>query len=176
MNGTDWRKLDLAVENVSIATGLDRPEVKVVDLGGVNALSLSRGNKETLVLVKLIKMMGGGLVMLLLMLYIAFYCALAVLWIPLWLAFYMLVLPRNRDVLADAQAVMITRDPEAVASLLRKAGIKRSGRPRRGSFFISHMFFNQPLKPQGRIKKMVYGLFDRHPKMEERVALIEAMN
>ncbi len=157
LNGTDWRKLNLAVENVSIATGSDRPEVKVVDLGGVNALSLARGNKDTLVLVtrgavenldrrelealiahevyhvmshdtwlwllglgmgktKMIEMIGGELVMLLLMLYIAFYCALAVLWIPLWLAFYLLVLPRNRDVLADAQAVMITRDPEAVAS------------------------------------------------------------
>ena len=38
-----------------------------------------RNKRHRLVSLKLIKMMGGELVMLLLILYIAFYCALAVL-------------------------------------------------------------------------------------------------
>lgn len=229
----DQRKLDTALESVSIATGLEKPELVVMDLGGVNAISLAHGYRDGLILVTRgaaenldrreleallahelyhissrdtwLWMLGLGMsaflpfvlarsieavrdhgdkldwlmdlrgVLLLGLLYAFFYVCLAVFWIPLWLAFYLLVLPRNRDELADAQTVMTIRDPEAVASLLRKADIMRSEGLRHGGLFINHMFFHQPLEPARGLDRMIYELLDRHPDMRERQSLIETM-
>ncbi len=230
LSEADQRKLKIALEGVSIAAGAKKPQVMVMDLGGVNAFSLAKGYKEGLILVtrgavenldrreleallahelyhimahdtwlwmlglgmsaflplvlalpiQAVREHGGWVVNLRLVLlvglfYIFFYMTLAVFWVPLWLAFYLLVLPRNRDELADAWTVMITRDPEAVASLLRKADIMRSESLRHGALFINHMFFNQPLEPARGLDRKIYDLFDRHQAASQREASINGM-
>lgn len=209
LDEAEQRKLRIALEGVSIAAGAKKPEIMVMDLGGINAFSLAKGYKEGLILVTRgavenldrrelkallahelyhimardtwLWMLGLGmsaflpfilartlqaardygeklglaatlrLVLFFGLCYIFFYMILAAFWVPLWLAFYLLVLPRNRDELADAWTVLLTRDPEA------------------------HMFFYQPLEPARGLDRKIYDLFDRHQEASKREASINAM-
>lgn len=100
---------------------------------------------------------------------------LAVFWIPLWVAYFALVLPRNRDFLADSQALLFTRDPDAVISALKKSDIMRSDPIRGDNVFVNHMFFNQPLRPPGSFTGWIIEHLHTHPRVEERLERIESM-
>jgi len=101
--------------------------------------------------------------------------ALAVFWIPLWVVYFILVLPRNRDYLADAEAVLLTRNPEALISAIKKSDIMRSDPIIWGNVFINHMYFNQPLEPPRTFTRWITDLFNTHPPAEKRAERIRSM-
>ncbi len=72
---------------------------------------------------------------------------------------------RQREFLADASAVQFTRNPEAVAGVLKKIGSMPSGSmiSNRNAALYSHMFFNQTIN----------GLLSSHPPLDERITRIE---
>lgn len=76
---------------------------------------------------------------------------------------------RQREYLADASGVQITRYPDGLASALQKLG--EYGRPmRRASASMAHMFLNDPIKP-GFTER----LFSTHPPIPKRIERITQM-
>lgn len=73
---------------------------------------------------------------------------------------------RQREYLADASSVQYTRNPEGIASALRKIGrLDVSDMPRSGQPF-AHLYFNEHPSFWSR-------LFATHPPLEKRIAAIE---
>ena len=76
---------------------------------------------------------------------------------------------RQREYLADATGVEITRYPEGLASALNKLG--EYGRPmQKVSASMAHMFLNDPIRP-GFTER----LFSTHPPIPKRVERIRTM-
>jgi heat shock protein HtpX len=76
---------------------------------------------------------------------------------------------RQREYLADATGVQITRYPEGLASALNKLG--EYGRPmQKVSASMAHMFLNDPIKPGFRER-----LFSTHPPIPKRIERIQQM-
>lgn len=74
---------------------------------------------------------------------------------------------RQREYLADATGVQITRYPDGLASALQKLG--EYGRPmQRVSASMAHMFLNDPIKP-GFSER----LFSTHPPIPKRIERIQ---
>ena len=74
---------------------------------------------------------------------------------------------RQREYLADATSVEITRYPEGLASALEKLG--QYGRPmRRPSKSMAHMYIADAVKP-GLVERM----FSTHPPIGERIARLK---
>lgn len=70
---------------------------------------------------------------------------------------------RQREYLADASGVEMTRYPEGLASALQKLG--DYGRPmQKVNSSMAHMFINDPMKPG-----LVDRLFSTHPPIPERI-------
>ncbi|MDY6794335.1 MAG: M48 family metalloprotease [Actinomycetota bacterium] len=115
------------------------------------------------------------LIFLITICFIAIWFILAAFWIPLWFVYFIVVLPRNRDYLADAQAVLFTRNPDAVLSVVAKADIMRSDPIKWGTVYVNHMFFNQPLEPPRTFTRWITDLFDTHPAAEKRMERIRSM-
>jgi heat shock protein HtpX len=114
-------------------------------------------------------------VFFLLPLFLIIWVVLAVFWIPLWITYFTLVLPRNRDFLADSNALLITRNPDALVSALQMSDIMRSDPITGDSVFVNHMFFNQPLKPPGSFTRWLTKQFRTHPTVEERLERLRSM-
>ena len=78
---------------------------------------------------------------------------------------------RQREFLADADAILLTRDPEGLALALVKVGAA-SGAARNLPRAAAHLFLVEPLLPET-------GWWDRgvasHPPLEERVAVLARM-
>jgi heat shock protein HtpX len=76
---------------------------------------------------------------------------------------------RQREYLADATSVEITRYPEGLASALQKLG--QYGRPmRRPSKSMAHMYISDPVKPG-----LVERLFSTHPPIPARIERLQKM-
>ncbi len=76
---------------------------------------------------------------------------------------------RQREYLADATSVEITRYPEGLASALQKLG--QYGRPmRRPSKSMAHMYISDPVKP-GLVERM----FSTHPPIPARIERLQKM-
>jgi len=76
---------------------------------------------------------------------------------------------RQREYLADATSVDITRYPEGLASALDKLG--QYGRPmRRPSKSMAHMYISDPVKP-GFVERM----FSTHPPIPARIERLKKM-
>lgn len=76
---------------------------------------------------------------------------------------------RQREYLADATSVDITRYPEGLASALEKLG--QYGRPmRRPSKSMAHMYISDPVKP-GFVERM----FSTHPPIGARIERLQKM-
>lgn len=83
---------------------------------------------------------------------------------PIIAVIVQMAVSRQREYLADATSAMTTRNPESLASALKK--LQSQGRPmKRQSTASAHLFFSDPLKP-GFISK----LFSTHPPLEDRIA------
>ena len=82
---------------------------------------------------------------------------------PILATITQLAVSRQREYLADASGVLLTRDTEGLASALEK--LRQYGRPmRKQSSSTANLFMNNPLKP-GFFSK----LFSTHPPLEDRI-------
>ena len=83
---------------------------------------------------------------------------------PLLATITQLAVSRQREYLADASGVLLTRDTEGLARALEK--LRQYGRPmQKQSSSTANLFMNNPLKP-GFFSK----LFSTHPPLEDRIA------
>jgi heat shock protein HtpX len=82
-----------------------------------------------------------------------------------------LAISRRREYLADASAVELTRDPLALANALAKiaayGGSVRAARPATAHLYIANPF--------ARLAGSLDTLFDTHPPIERRIAILRAM-
>lgn len=86
-----------------------------------------------------------------------------VLLAPLAAMLIQLAISRQREYLADASGVELTRDPEGLASALEK--LLHYGRPmERQSTSTAHLFFANPLAGG-----VIANLFSTHPPLEQRI-------
>ncbi len=84
-----------------------------------------------------------------------------------------LAVSRNREFLADATAVEITRNPNGLASALRKIA-KNPIRLRNATSAVAHLFISDPLKRKINERKGFFSnLFATHPPIYERIAILE---
>ena len=106
---------------------------------------------------------GGGLLIILAL-------ALAIL-APIFARILQLAISRQREYLADASAVMLTRYPEGLASALEKISGDREVLEvaNRGT---QHLYIVNPIKP---FEERAKSLLSTHPPIVERVARIRAM-
>ncbi len=75
-----------------------------------------------------------------------------------------MAISRQREYLADASGVLLTRDSDGLASALEK--LKTYGKPmQKQSSATANLFMNNPLKP-GFFSK----IFSTHPPLDERIA------
>lgn len=87
---------------------------------------------------------------------------------PIIASLIKLAISRNREYLADASAVELTRNPQALANALQKiTGV--STPVQEASSASASLYFADPLK-----KKMA-GLFSTHPPSEERIKRLRSM-
>jgi len=74
-----------------------------------------------------------------------------------------LAISRQREYLADASSVEMTRDPEGLADALEK--LQQFARPmQKQSTSTAHLYISNPLKSGG-----ISGLFSTHPPLEKRI-------
>jgi len=84
-----------------------------------------------------------------------------------------LAISRQREFLADASGVLITRYPEGLASALEK--ISQDSSPmEHSSNSVAHLFIESPLKGEDQDNWMSK-LFATHPPVEERIAALRGM-
>jgi heat shock protein HtpX len=85
-----------------------------------------------------------------------------------------LAISRRREYLADASAVKLTRQPQALISALRKLASDpiplSQARPA-----TAHLYITNPLKKKGGKFRKLASLFSTHPPIEERIAALEKM-
>jgi len=82
-----------------------------------------------------------------------------------------LAISRKREYLADASAVELTRNPNGLANALQKIAddkevLEVANRA------TAHLYIAQPIK---KFSKKSRGLFDTHPPIDERIAVLRAM-
>lgn len=83
---------------------------------------------------------------------------------PILATITQLAVSRQREYLADASGVLLTRDTEGLANALEK--LQTYGRPmQKQSSSTANLFMNNPLRP-GFFSK----LFSTHPPLEDRIA------
>ena len=86
---------------------------------------------------------------------------------PVAAAIAQMAVSREREYLADASAVNLTRYPEGMISALKK--LDAHGRPmRRQNSATEAMYINNPLR-----KGLVNNLFSTHPPIEKRIERLE---
>jgi heat shock protein HtpX len=92
---------------------------------------------------------------------------------PLVVTLIQLAISRKREYLADASGVLITRNPDGLASALRK--ISTDPQPlRRVSGATAHLFIVNPLRGK-KFTSWIAGLFSTHPPIAERIKILANM-
>jgi heat shock protein HtpX len=111
---------------------------------------------------------GGGGNIQLIMLIIAIVLAILA---PLFARLLQLSISRQREYLADATAVQLTRNPKGLADALQKISGDREVLEV-ANRATAHLYIVNPIK---RFEKRSKGLFSTHPPMEERKKVLRAM-
>ena len=107
---------------------------------------------------------GGGVIAIL-------GSVLLIILAPLAGSIAQMALSRNREYLADASAVELTRNPQGMISALRKledVQPMKAADPNSSALYISDPFKNQKHRSFSH-------LFDTHPPLEDRIARLEKM-
>ncbi|WP_304249266.1 zinc metalloprotease HtpX [Limosilactobacillus gastricus] len=107
---------------------------------------------------------GGGVIAIL-------GSVLLIILAPLAASIAQMALSRNREYLADASAVELTRNPHGMISALRKledVQPMKAADPNSSVLYISDPFKNQKHRSFSH-------LFDTHPPLEDRIARLEKM-
>jgi len=110
---------------------------------------------------------GGGLVMLVLFVIAIILAILA----PLLAQLIQLAVSRQREYLADASGVELTRYPQGLASALKKidadpAVLKHANRG------TAHLYIANPIK---KFEERAASIFASHPPMQDRIRRLEAL-
>ncbi|RJP34076.1 MAG: hypothetical protein C4536_03390 [Actinobacteria bacterium] len=101
--------------------------------------------------------------------------ALSIILLPLWFAYFLAVIPKSRDHLADEHALLLTKSPEDVTRAIEMSDISRSRSSLWGGLFISHMLFNQPLDPPKGSARFFARSLNTHSPAIERAERIRNM-
>lgn len=91
---------------------------------------------------------------------------------PILARFIQLAASREREYLADASAVELTRYPEGLASALEKLGTDKEVLEV-ANRATQHLYIVNPFRP---FEKRAKGLLSTHPPLEERIRRIRALN
>ncbi len=111
---------------------------------------------------------GGGGNIQLIMVIIAIVLAILA---PLFARLLQLSISRQREYLADATAVQLTRNPKGLADALQKISGDREVLEV-ANRATAHLYIVNPIK---RFEKRSKGLFSTHPPIEERIKVLRAM-
>jgi heat shock protein HtpX len=111
---------------------------------------------------------GGGGNIQLIMLIIAIVLAILA---PLFARLLQLSISRQREYLADATAVQLTRNPKGLADALQKISGDREVLEV-ANRATAHLYIVNPIK---RFEKRSKGLFSTHPPIEDRIKVLRAM-
>ena len=97
----------------------------------------------------------------------AVFLLIAAILAPIFASLAQMAVSREREYLADASAVNITRYPEGMISALKK--LADHSRPMKNqNFATSAMYINNPLR-----KGFISNLFSTHPPLEKRIERLE---
>ena len=110
---------------------------------------------------------GGGQAQIIMLLVAIVLAILA----PLFARLLQLSISRQREFLADATAVSLTRNPKGLADALQKISGDREVLEV-ANRATAHLYIVNPIK---RFEKRSKGLFSTHPPIEERVQLLRAL-
>jgi heat shock protein HtpX len=111
---------------------------------------------------------GGGGQLQIIMILIAVVLAILA---PLFARLLQLSISRQREFLADATAVRLTRNPKGLADALQKIGGDREVLEV-ANRATAHLYIANPIK---KFEKRSKGLFSTHPPLDERVEILRAM-
>jgi heat shock protein HtpX len=81
---------------------------------------------------------------------------------------------RKREYLADADAALLTRYPEGLASALEKIASDNE-KLEVASVATSHLYFENPFKSGERKNSWIINLFSTHPPVAERIKILRSM-
>jgi len=110
---------------------------------------------------------GGGQLQIIMILVAIVLAILA----PLFARLLQLSISRQREFLADATAVGLTRNPKGLADALQKISGDRDVLEA-ANRATAHLFIVNPIK---KFEKRSKGLFSTHPPIEERIQILRAM-
>ena len=110
---------------------------------------------------------GGGQIQLIMMIVAIVLAILA----PLFARLLQMSISRQREYLADATAVRLTRNPDGLADALQKISGDREVLEV-ANRATAHLYIVNPVK---NFEKRAKGLFSTHPPIEERIKLLRAM-
>jgi heat shock protein HtpX len=110
---------------------------------------------------------GGGQLQLIMMLVAIVLAILA----PLFARLMQLSISRQREFLADATAVRLTRNPKGLADALQKISGDREVLEV-ANRATAHLYIVNPIK---KFEKRSKGLFSTHPPIEERITILRAL-
>jgi heat shock protein HtpX len=94
---------------------------------------------------------------------------------PLIATIIKLAISRKRELLADANAALLTRYPEGLARALEK--LTKDTEPLEvANKATAHLYIVNPLKEhEGSARGWFAGMFETHPPLDERIKLLRAM-
>jgi heat shock protein HtpX len=111
---------------------------------------------------------GGGGYIQLIMLIVAILLAILA---PLFARLLQLSISRQREYLADATAVQLTRNPKGLADALQKISGDREVLEA-ANRATAHLYIVNPVK---KFEKRAKGLFSTHPPIEDRIEILRSM-
>src|SRR5215208_2474755 len=177
------------VEEMSIASGLPMPKVYIVDDSAPNAFATGRDSMLVGILVGTTVLIsdfflrglwfgggrgggrrggdGGGQLQIIMVIVAIVLAILA----PLFARLLQLSISRQREFLADATAVRLTRNPKGLADALQKISGDREVLEA-ANRATAHLYIVNPIK---KFEKRSKGLFSTHPPIEERIMILRAM-
>ncbi len=92
---------------------------------------------------------------------------------PIVATLIQLAISRKREFLADASAVLITRNPSGLADALEK--ISQYSGLKNPISSTAHLFITNPLKSNKNEFNWFANLFSTHPPIEERIKILRSM-
>ena len=111
---------------------------------------------------------GGGGLPQVIMLIVAILLAILA---PLFARLLQLSISRQREYLADATAVQLTRNPKGLADALQKISGDREVLEA-ANRATAHLYIVNPIK---KFEKRAKGLFSTHPPIEDRIEILRSM-
>lgn len=94
---------------------------------------------------------------------------------PFVARFLQLAYSRNREYLADASAVELTRNPEGLASALSKLAGDTQPLIETANRGTAHIFIVNPLRRMREARQSIDSAFSSHPPVQERIARLLAL-